>query len=369
MFNSPVTKNRWNGLKKGLVGCLLLANCSQAWSAPTPKADKTPTATPPPVSAGETSTSKMVANPFQWMDDSTVAWGVVQARKEDVGFKALLKTAWQEMRNTSSANSWLNMMNSFLSTAKQEDVLLGFLPFQGVRVDRLDASGQDHSGTMVSIGGWPGLQSLFWGTLLNDPSGKPYRSEFINGQTLVLRPKPGQKPEEGPAVARVRGNFYAFSDPTTAKSCLNQTGPAGAAYDIAKSLDTKDQDTYGVVINRQDSLVRFFIWVDRYDYDAVAQAYGPDKLKEDINKVKHLTWTGDLKDDDVMEFEFRFVTGSEDHAEAVGEMLKQARRALKARGRAADLQLTTLRNDVIVRVQMIGYRQLLQNYLKAQSQG
>ncbi len=348
-----------------LASCILsVATSLQVWSAPTPKPQKSPQAASTP---RETSTSKMVADPFQWLDDTTVAWGVVQARKEDIGFKALLKTAWAEMRNGTSANSWLTMMNSFLSTAKQEDVLLGFLPFQGVRVDRLDPSGQDHSGTMVSIGGWPGLQSLFWGSLLNDSSGQPYKTEYVSGQTLVLRPKTGQKPEEGPAVARVRGNFYAFSDPVTAKSCLSQSGPTGIAYSIAKTLNTNDQDTYGVVINRQDSLVRFFIWVDRYDYDAVAKAYGAEKLKTDINKVKHLTWTGDLKDDDVMEFEFRFVTGSEDEADAVGEMLKEARRALKARGRAAELQLTTLRNDVIVRVQMIGYRQLLQNYLRAQA--
>ena len=54
------------------------------------------------------------------------------------------------------------------------------------------------------------------------------------------------------------------------------------------------------------------------------------------------------------------------HAEVVENLVKEARKALKAKGRAADLQMTTIRKDIVLRLQMIGYRQLLQNYFKGQ---
>lgn len=311
-------------------------------------------------------TVKVLPDPYQWLDNSTVSWGVVHARKEDKGFQAFLKTAWQGMRNGGNSNSWLGLVSTFLSSAKQEDVLLGFLPFQGVRVDRLDPDGKDHSGTMVTIAGWPGVQSLFWNSLLTDSDGKNYQTESVNGQTLVLRPKPGQKPQEGPAVARVRGNFYAFSDPGTARSCMTSTGPSGDAYTIAKDLDVSGQDTYGVAVNRMDSLARFLEWMDKYDFQAVSDHYGDAKLHADLNKIHHVTWVGDLQDDDVMQFQFTLSANSEEDAEIVENLVKEARKALKAKGRAADLQMTTVRKDIVLRLQMIGYRQLLQNYFKNQ---
>ena len=305
-----------------------------------------------------------VPDALQYLDPDCVAWGVLSARPEDKGFQALLRTAWQGMRdNPTSSAPWLGVVSAFLSQATQEDVLLGFLPFQGVRVDRLDEKGQDHFSTVVTMSGWPGVQSLFWSSLLNGPDGKPFQTRTVNGETIVLRPKAGQEPTQGPAMARVKGSFMAFSDLATGELSLTPRQPSGEVYTIASKLD-KTQDTMGVLLNRKESLLRFLTWLDAHDVNILETGLGRERLQKDISKIEYVTWVGDLLSDDRMDLEFHFHTQGETQAEEVAEMLKEARGALKDKGRAAELQMTTVRGDVIVRIEMVGFREMLQSFLK-----
>jgi hypothetical protein len=242
-------------------------------------------------------------------------------------------------------------------------MLLGFLPFQGIRVERLDEEGQEHSSTVLTLAGWPGLQGLIWETLLNGPDGKPYPTRIVGHDTLIMRPKIGQDAAVGMVAARIKGTFMYFSDFATGQHFLTNHRPSGPVYDIAKDLDST-QDSFGVLLNRKNSLLRFLEWLDDFDFSVIEKAVGAERFRTDIAVVDYVAWTGALVDEDRMELDMRFRLLDESKAEELEQMLTTARQALKTQGRAANLQITTIRNDMLCRVQMTGYRQMLLSYLK-----
>ena len=304
-------------------------------------------------------------SPQVLMDSRAVSLGVVIARPEDNGFKQLFKTAWAAVqKRPGGGGGVIDMISGFLSKTAQENMLLGFLPFQMVRIDHFDEKGRDKASFMVTLSGWPGLQGLFYGTLLNGPDGTPYPTERVGNETVVVRPRPGQPKEDAGVVARVAGTFYSFADLTTAHRILEKK--QGVNPELMANLAglNQDLDTYGVLLNRQDSLMRFLEWVNRRDFEVVRAAVGPDKLVNLFKHVDLVTWQGDLISDDRMDMQVRFRTDSPEQAEIMEEVLSTARTALAERGRTGDLQMTTVDNDVLVDIQFTGYRKMLTDYLE-----
>jgi hypothetical protein len=298
------------------------------------------------------------------LDSKAVSIGVVQARPDDVGFKELFKTAWDAIKNrTGSSGSFLDLISAFLSRSTQENILLGFLPFQGVRIDHFDEQDENQSSFMVTFGGFHGLQGLFYNTLLSGPDGKAYPTEKVSGETVVVRQKPGQPREKATTVARVDGTFYSFADLATAKRVL-ANNPADNP-DLTRILKTVDatKDTYGAVNNRKDALLRFLDWINRRDFRAVQQAVGEEKLRKTFDSVVFLTWQGDLISDDRMDMQVRFRTTGPEQAEILEDVLTTSREALAARGRMGDWQMTTVDADVLIDIQFTGYRKMLTDYL------
>ena len=302
--------------------------------------------------------------PTVLLDSRAVSIGVVHARPEDAGFQQLFKTAWGAMRQRKGGGgSFLDLLSTFLSHSTQESMLLGMLPFQGVRIDHFDEKGHDRASFMVTLSGFQGLQGLFYNTLLRGPDGASYPTERIGKDTLVIRPKPGQPKEEAPAVARVDGTFYSFADQETAHRILeHKQGQNPDLTRIFQQLD-QQQDTYGVLLNRQDSLYRFFNWVNRRDFESVRQAVGEEKLLNCFRHVEYCTWQGDLISDDRMDMQVRFRADSIENAEVLENVLTTARQALAAQGRMGETQMATVDQDVLVSLQFTGYRKMLTDYL------
>jgi hypothetical protein len=303
-------------------------------------------------------------SPTVLLDSRAVSIGVVHARPDDSGFQQLFKTAWGAMRlRKGGGGSFLDLLSGFLSHSTQESMLLGLLPFQGVRIDHFDDKGRDRASFMVTLAGFQGLQSLFYNTLLRAPDGKTYPTVQIGRETLVIRPKPGQPQEEAGSVARVQGTFYSFADQETARRILEKKQGQNAELSRIFQLLDQQQDTYGVLLNRQDSLYRFFDWVNRRDFENVRVAVGEEKLLNCFRHVDYCTWQGDLISDDRMDMQVKFRADSPQNAEVLEEVLTTARQALALQGRMGDLQMTTIDQEVLLSLQFTGYRKMLTDYL------
>jgi len=297
------------------------------------------------------------------LDAKTVSVGVVHARPEDEGFKSLFATAWDSIKTrTGGSGSALDMISSFLGRSTT-NILLQLLPFQMVRIDHFDDKGNDKPSFMVTMSGFQGLQGIFYAGLLNDKDGKPYETERIGKETVVIRAKPEQKREEAMVLARVDGSFYGFADLETAHRVLEKKATPNPELTKTLALVNQDQDTYGVLLNRQNSVLRFFEWVNRRDFEGVKVAVGEEKLNKLFEHVTLVTWQGDLISDDRMDMQVRWRTDAPEMAEQLEDVLSVARKALADRGRTGEIRITTVDTEVLLDIQFTGYRKMLQDYI------
>jgi hypothetical protein len=303
--------------------------------------------------------------PSVLLDSKAVSLGVVHARPDDTGFKELFKTAWGAVqKRPGGTGNVIDMIGGFLSRTAQENMLLGFLPFRMVRIDHFDEKGRDRASFMVTLSGWPGLQGLFFATLLNGPDGKPYPTERVGNEVVVIRVRPGQAREDAGVVARVGGTFYSFADLEIARRILENKQGVNPELSANLAALNQEMDTYGVLLNRQNSLLRFLEWVNRRDFEVAKASVGGEKMVNLFDHVELVTWQGDLISDDRMDMQVRFRTDSPEQAEAMEEVLSTVRQALAEKGRTGDLQMTTVENDVLVDIQFTGYRKMLTDYLE-----
>ncbi|ODT74259.1 hypothetical protein ABS71_05870 [bacterium SCN 62-11] len=297
------------------------------------------------------------------LDSKTVSLGVVHARPDDEGFKSLFNTAWDSIKTrTGGSGSALDLVSNFLGRSST-NILMQFLPFQMVRIDHFEEQGHDKASFMLTLSGFQGLQGIFYSGLLNGPDGKPYETEKIGKEVVVIRAKPGQKREEALVVNRVQGTFYGFADLETAHRVLEKKTTPNP--DLAKNLGlvNQDQDTYGVLLNRQNSVLRFFEWANRRDFEAIKTAIGEEKLNKLFEHVTLVTWTGDLISDDRMDMQVRWRTDTPESCEALEDALSTARKTLAERGRTGEIRLTTVDTEVLLDIQFTGYRKMLQDYI------
>lgn len=309
--------------------------------------------------------------PDAFVEPDSMSIGVIQARPDDVGFQQLLRTAWAALQERGATNSggFLNMALGLMATGKQEDTLLTFLPIQLVRVDRLDKDNHPVPTLGISIAGWPGVQTLYYNSLLSAPDGKPYPTQRVGSTTVVLQKRnPDQKDEEVRALAKVKGSYASFPNVGVAQRIIprltgtNVTMPDGDLNDVLGTVD-RTMDTYGAVLNKNGSLWKFLWWLNQRDCARIQQEVGPEKLATALGKIQYLTWQGDLVSDDRTDLQVRFQTDSEESGELVADVLKETKGILKKYGRAGDLQMTTAERQVLLTVSMVGYKKMLQDYI------
>lgn len=317
---------------------------------------------------GQTPSRVELPPPEAFVSEDSISIAVIHARPEDAGFRALLSTAWQSLsqRRPDDVNPLFSLVLGFFNNQPQGQGLASFLPLQAVRVDSLGADGQPHPTIAVTVSGWAGLQNLFYGGLLSGGEGafptRDYRSE-----TLVLR-EGWEDPTQAKILSRVRGTFINTPSLEKSHAVIDrlQAGttslPDNRLTELFSSLD-RGRDTYGAILNREGSLLTFLYWLNQGDVGRVHQTVGKERLEQVLKGVRSMAWEGDLVSDNQIDFLVRFDTESVEARKQVAEVLKQARDVLAERGRAGDLQISSLHNQVIVNFSMVGYRGALQAYI------
>lgn len=324
-----------------------------------------------PARAIESPTELELPKPAVFLNADSISFAVLHARKDDEGFRALLDTAWKGLKeNKSSATSgYLGILLRMIQ-GNQTNALISFLPLQMVRVDSMDPeTNQPHPTLAVTVSGWGGLQTPLFAMLARGKDGKPYPTKDLDDATLVLR-EGWQDPTKSHVLTRVKGTFVSF--PTVAKAetavkamyAKDPARPKGELSDLLSSLDS-ERDTYGVLLNRRGSLVKFLTWLNKTDVSRAAGAVGQERMDKVMAKVSSMTWEGDLVSDDEMSFFIVFRTQSPQAREDLALLMDDVRGVLDQYGRAGKMETTGVGSELHMDFTMTGYREMLNSYLKS----
>lgn len=322
-----------------------------------------------PSYSAESPSQLEIPNPAIFLSPDTISFAVIQAHPDDAGFKALLDSAWAGVRgvDTSSSNPFVKLVMRAIE-GRHSNALMSFLPFQLVRADSMGSGGKPHPTLAITVAGWPGLQSLFFSGISADKSGKQYPTKDLEEATLILR-KGWKDPTRSHVLTRVDGTFMSFPTVSRAEKSVNRfatkntSNPGGYIGELYQSLDT-NHATYGVLINKKGSMLKFLRWLNKHDVGAAEQAVGAERMAKVMKEVRSLTWEGDLVSDDEMKFLIKFQTTSKAARKDLTKVLKEVRTVLDQYGRAGEMQATGLDSDLILNFSMTGNRAMLKRYFK-----
>ncbi len=322
-----------------------------------------------PVRAAESASKIDLPEPWAFLSADSISFAVVRAQADDVGFRSLLDTAWNALKSADSpANKgFLGYILKVVGGDKGNG-LITFLPLQMVRVDALDSNTSLPQPTMaVTVAGWPGLQQAFYAFMSRDDNGKAYPTKELDDATLVLR-EAWEDPTRSHVLTNVEGTFVSFPTIGKAESTVKLLAsdkparPKGEVSELAAGLDIT-RDTYGVLLNKKGSMLKFLRWLNKVDVTRAETAVGAERMQEVLAKVGYMTWEGDLVSDDEMRFLIRFNTNSPEARKELAEVLKDVRGILDEYGRGGEMQTTGLGNELHVHFTMVGYRDMLTSYI------
>ncbi len=315
-----------------------------------------------------------IPDPTLFLSNDTISFAVLSARADDIGFREILDITWSGLQNAqgSAAAPFMKFLLKAIQghQGDEQNALISFLPMQMVRADALPPNETVPNPTIaVTVAGWPGLQQLFLTGMSRSNEGEQFPSEKTEHATLIFREGWGE-PGTARVLTRLAGTFVGFPDRERALKgtellAKNNTSsvPKSKVKDLLSDMDTS-RNTYGVLLNRDGSLLNFLRWLNSSDTARAEAKVGPERLNAVLEQVEAMTWEGDLLTADEFEFHLRFFTTSEEARRELTEVLKEVRGVLDDYGRAGEMQATGLDKDVYVVFTMVGYREMLQNYLK-----
>lgn len=323
-----------------------------------------------PARAAEPPSLLELPEPGRFLSADSISFAVICARPEDEGFRKLLDTAWQGMKanNSGMTSGFMGVLLRVIS-GDESNGLLSFLPLQMVRVDSLDPqTALPHPTYAVTVAGWGGLQTPLFMSMSRGKDGKPHPTKDLEDATLVLR-EGWEDPTRSHILTRMRGSFISFptlekAESTVKRLASKQTAePQGEIGALLPSLD-QSRDTYGVLLNRKGSMHKFLSWLNKGDMHHAEQVVGKERMDKVLSQVNSMTWEGDLVSDDEMSFFLRFRTASPEARKELGGLLKDVREVLEQYGRAGEMRTTGIGSELQVHFVMVGYRDMLSNYLK-----
>jgi hypothetical protein len=324
-----------------------------------------------PARAADSPTQLEIPEPWVFLNPDSISFAVIRARQDDEGFKSLLDTAWKALKSSKSPAT-TGVMGILLRIIQGDDSngLISFLPLQMVRVDSLDPETElPHPTLAVTVSGWGGLQTPLYAVMSRDKEGKPYPTQDLEDATLVLR-EGWKDPSRSHVLTRVKGTFVAFPTVQKAETAVksmvakNPARPKGELSDLLTSLDA-GRDTYGVLLNRKGSLIKFLTWLNKGEVNRAIAVVGQERMDSVMSKVSSMTWEGELLSDNEMNFFIRFQTDSPEARKELAALMKEVREVLNGIGRAGEMKTTGIGSELHVDFTMTGYRDMVTNYISS----
>lgn len=322
-----------------------------------------------PARATESPTQLDIPKPWVFINPDSISFAVVHARPEDEGVKALLDNAWKGLK-ASKSPATQGFMGLLLRVIQGENTnaLISFLPLQMVRVDSLDPeTNQPHPTLAVTVSGWGGLQTPFYAMMSRDKDGKAYPTKDLEDATLVLR-EGWTDPTRSHVLTRVKGTWVSFPTVEKAEVAVKKMAakdpapPKGELSELLTTLDA-ERDTYGVLLNRKGSLMKFLSWLNKTEVARATAAVGQERMDKVMSRVTSMTWEGDLLSDNEMNFFIRFHTESPEARKELAALMKDVREVLNTLGRAGEMKTTGIGSELQVDFTMVGYRDMVNNYI------
>lgn len=309
-------------------------------------------------------------NPEVFLERESVCLAVVHARPQDEGFQALVSHVWTVLQGRSlfALPPLYAVLLQTMGGGAEGEGLLSFLPVQLIRVDRLGADGRPQPTFAVSVSGWPGLQGVFYSSLTTGADGTPWPTRLYRGETLVLRPG-WEDPTRSQVVARVNGTFLNCPTPDRARAVVDALAdprpspPQTSLLYACQRLD-RSQDTWGVLVNREGSLLPFLEWLNELDMERVRSEVGAAELEAAAARVRWMSWEGDVASEDQVDLRVRFQTDTPDGAEQVARVVQKARGTLAKYNRAGHFQVGATGTEVDVLFSMVGFRTAVQSFVQ-----
>lgn len=307
-----------------------------------------------------------IPDPAALISADSFSIAVVNARADDVPIQNLLKSALNSIA-TGQAKLPPSMAQAgdYLAQNNRADMLIDGLPFQGVRVDRLLASGQTSPTIASTLSGWRGLQVQVYNGLSADSAGKPYPSVTYRRNDLVSLPSANDPTQPGNLV-KVNGTFLFTPTQAEAKTIIDRLVPkedgsavpnaTGALASAFASLD-KSADAYGVAINNKGAFSTLLKSMPNEYVDKVREKVGSDRLDKGVAAVKTATWSVNVVTEDRAECQ-AILKADPAQATEIAAMFTEGQQGLDAT-KITDASATAEGDTVTVKFAIIGLQQLM----------
>lgn len=310
-----------------------------------------------------------IPNPAHFLTPETVSLMVVHARPDDEGFRSLFDTAWKALSGASGVGtSYVYATILRLIQGNESNAFSGLLPAQYVRVDSLvEGSDEPHPTTISTMSDWYGLQVAWFKLQGRNKKGEENPKVELDEATLTLR-EGYEDPSLGRVLTWLDGSVMSFPSVARAKFAIERyskdetESPSPEFGELLDNIDTS-HDTYGILLNRNGSALKQLRWLNKHDVGRAEQKVGKERMARIMDNVLSMTWEGDLVSDNECKFVINFRSKTPEDRKELAVMLQEVRSILDTYGRAGKMETVGLDNELYVDFEMVGYRQMIENYV------
>lgn len=300
-----------------------------------------------------------IPDPALLPEPDSFSIAVVSFRPENEAIKSLLEVALNSITSgEAKLPESMQDVTNYLSRNNRADLLFEGLPFQAVRVDKMNGSAALPA-YAVTLAGWRGLQVQVFNSLSAGPEGKAFPVEAYGRTDLVKR--------DNGVLCRLNGTFL-FSDlEARVKQAVDRLSakspePAnGALLEAYKALP-RTSDAYGVALNKNGEFSALLKSLDNEHVRKVREKVGSERLEKAVANTRKAVWKVDVVSGDRAEFE-GVLTLDPSQVSEVASMLEEGRANLDT-AKIVDVAITPGKDTVTVKAAVVGLKDLLLDGLK-----